>query len=104
MLSFDITETLHHAEKVYLANCLDSMLRNSVYVCQSDIMHRGYRFKSHCMQRLFSIQVTQLEQNMNVLVVSMFLVQVLISMLCALGQNSFNTQYLQEMWYVTAPM
>jgi hypothetical protein len=41
---------------------------------------------------------------MNVLVGTMFLVQVLISMLCALGQNYFNTQYLQEMWYVTAPM
>ncbi len=41
---------------------------------------------------------------MNVLVGTMFLVQVIISMLCALGQNYFNTQYLQEMWYVTAPM
>lgn len=50
------------------------------------------------------LQVTQLEQNMNVLVGTMFLVQVLISMLCALGQNSFNAQYLREMWYVTAPM
>ncbi|DBB09563.1 hypothetical protein WJX82_007159 [Trebouxia sp. C0006] len=49
-------------------------------------------------------KVTQLEQNMNVLAGTMFLVQVIISMLCALGQNYFNTQYLQEMWYVTAPM
>ena len=53
---------------------------------------------------VMALQVTQLEQNMNVLVGSMFLVQVAISLLCALGQNSFNTTYLREMWYVTAPM
>ena len=50
------------------------------------------------------VQVTQLEQNMNVLVGIMFLVQVLISVLCALGQNNFNTMYLRDMWYLTAPM
>ena len=50
------------------------------------------------------MQVTQLEQNMNVLVGIMFLAQVLISMLCALGQNNFNMVYLRDMWYLTAPM
>ena len=67
-----------------------------------------------CVQTLFEAhrlitdgmteQVTQLEQNMNFLVGTMFLVQVLISVLCALGQNAFNTNYLRQMWYVTAPM
>lgn len=53
---------------------------------------------------LWHVQVTQLEQNMNFLVGTMFLVQLLISVLCALGQNAFNTNYLRQMWYVTAPM
>lgn len=50
------------------------------------------------------MQVTQLEQNMNFLVGTMFLLQVFISVLCALGQNAFNTSRLAQMWYVTAPM
>ncbi|KAL3133538.1 hypothetical protein ABBQ38_007389 [Trebouxia sp. C0009 RCD-2024] len=49
-------------------------------------------------------KVTQLEQNMNFLVGTMFLLQVFISVLCALGQNAFNTSRLAQMWYVTAPM
>lgn len=50
------------------------------------------------------LQVTQLEQNMNFLVGIMFLVQLIVSMLCALGQDSFNASYLPRMWYVSAPM
>lgn len=50
------------------------------------------------------MQVTQLEQNMNFLVGVMFLVQLIVSLLCALGQASFNTTYLPHMWYVSAPM
>ena len=60
-----------------------------------------------CICRQLSVwfvQVTQLEQNMNFLVGTMFLLQVFISVLCALGQNAFNTSRLAQMWYVTAPM
>lgn len=55
-------------------------------------------------RRAWYVQVTQLEQNMNFLVGTMFLLQVFISVLCALGQNAFNTSRLAQMWYVTAPM
>ena len=50
------------------------------------------------------VQVTQLEQNMNFLVGLMFLVQILVSLVCAVGQGSFNAKNLSRMWYIDAPM
>ena len=64
----------------------------------------AYKVRHMCEPSLWYVQVTQLEQNMNFLVGTMFLLQVLISVLCALGQNAFNTSRLRQMWYVTAPM
>lgn len=65
---------------------------------------RAWKVDLVCKHSIWYVQVTQLEQNMNFLVGTMFLLQVLISVLCALGQNAFNTSRLRQMWYVTAPM
>lgn len=66
-------------------------------------------FSRHARQRFSQlpssdVQVTQLEQNMNFLVGLMFLVQILVSLVCAVGQGSFNANNLSLMWYTDAPM